>query len=272
MIKKAARAAVYRVKPNVPERIYAVNTVERTHLDDVVKDDELVRPTRLQPVPARAVARRPLDQVLIVSEAVRFIDELGRDRLTMRQLGARLGVEAMALYRYVPGREQLLDAVVEMVMDELYRDTMVVEQAATWQEYLQQLAHGVRRLAIAHPQVFPLVATRPPAAPWLRPPLRSLRWVEGFLEGLAHYGFTAEACVLAYRAFATFLLGHLLLETGTLAMSTNKADDVEFIESSDLSDYPRLTALAPQLSRDEYSGEFDAALEDLLNRLDLARR
>ncbi|HEX8511355.1 MAG TPA: helix-turn-helix domain-containing protein, partial [Propionibacteriaceae bacterium] len=64
--------------------------------------------------------RRALDQLSILHEAVRFIDEHGVQNLTMRRLGSRLGVEAMALYRYIPGREQLLDGVVEVVMDELY--------------------------------------------------------------------------------------------------------------------------------------------------------
>src|SRR3954449_2754 len=106
----------------------------------------------------------------MLGEAIRFIHQQGLERLTMRQLCARLGVEAMALYRYVPGREQLLDGVVEVLMDDLYRDTMVESQATSWSAYLQDLAHGVRRLALAHPQIFPLVASRPPAAPWLRPP------------------------------------------------------------------------------------------------------
>jgi AcrR family transcriptional regulator len=206
--------------------------------------------------------------MLILDEAIRFIDEQGRDRLTMRQLGARLGVEAMALYRYVPGREQLLDGVVEVLMDELYEDTMVDNDAATWQEYLQRLAHGVRRLALHHPQVFPLVASRPPAAPWLRPPLRSLRWVEAFLEGLAGYGFSRSGSVAAYRAFATFLLGHLLLETAaTVGLPTRPEDDMEVIESNDLADYPLITELGPQLAVDMFGDEFDAALEDLINRL-----
>ncbi len=212
--------------------------------------------------------RRPLSQLAILTEAIRFIDEQGRDRLTMRQLGARLGVEAMALYRYVPGREQLLDGVVEVLMDELYNDTMVDNRATTWQDYLQQLAHGVRRLALAHPQVFPLVASRPPAAPWLRPPLRSLRWVEAFLEGLAGYGFSRAASVSTYRAFATFLLGHLLLETAAaIGLPSRPEDDIEFIESNDLADYPLITELGPQLAVDMFSDEFDAALEDLINRL-----
>src|ERR687894_3166523 len=79
--------------------------------------------------------RRTLDRLVILKEAVRFIDAHGRDRLTMRRLGAELGVEAMALYRYVPGRDQLLDGVVEVVMDELYGMTMNRPLPPSWQEF-----------------------------------------------------------------------------------------------------------------------------------------
>ena len=44
-------------------------------------------------------------------------------------------------------------------------------------------------------------------------------------------------------------------------------DDVEFIESNDLADYPLITELSPQLAEDMFGDEFDAALEDLINRL-----
>src|SRR3982750_1388615 len=110
--------------------------------------------------------RAGLDQRRIVDAAVAFIDEHGLRKLTMQRLGAYLGVEAMALYRYVPGREALLDAVVESVVDELFGDPAVpLEAHAGWVDYLQRLAHGLRRIALSHPEVFPLVATRPPAAP-----------------------------------------------------------------------------------------------------------
>ena len=213
--------------------------------------------------------RRHLGRDLILREAVRFIDERGQERLTMRRLGAELSVEAMALYRYVPGREQLLDGVVDYVMNELYETTMTGERATTWQEYLQQIAHGVRKVAIAHPRIFPMVAVRPPAAPWLRPPLRSLRWVEGFLEALAAFGFSAQESVMVYRAFATFLLGHLLLETATLAGEGEPVveDGTEDGEPDELSEYPRLTSLSAQLSRDAFADEFDDALHDLIKRV-----
>lgn len=213
--------------------------------------------------------RRPLGRDLILREAVRFIDERGQERLTMRRLGAELSVEAMALYRHVPGREQLLDGVVDYVMNELYETTMTGERATSWQAYLQQMAHGVRKVAIAHPRIFPMVAVRPPAAPWLRPPLRSLRWVEGFLEALAAFGFSAQQSVMVYRAFATFLLGHLLLETATLAGDVEVAveDGVEAAKTDELSAYPRLTSLSAQLSQDAFENEFGDALHDLIKRV-----
>jgi AcrR family transcriptional regulator len=242
----------------------------------VTDDDRAAQPLRpgsQGPGLSGRPPRRPLDQALIVREAVRFIDESGRELLTMRRLGARLGVEAMALYRYLPGREALLDAVVEALMDELYDATMTGEYTSSWQEYLQELAHGVRALALAHPRIFPLVASRPPAAPWLRPPLRSLRWVEDFLTGLAHHGFNDADSVLAYRAFSTFLLGHLLLESSSVSGEpiSPEYEGQAVARGQDLSEYPRLRRLEVPLSQNAFAEEFDDALEDLIHRIDVAR-
>src|SRR3982751_1051844 len=137
--------------------------------------------------------RPGLDRQRIVDAAIRYIDEHGLNDLSMRRLGAYLGVEGMALYRHLPGREALVDAVVEEGVGELCGDPEVyLEARAGWVDYLQRLAHGLRRIALAHPEVFPLVATRPPAAPWVRPPLRSLRWIESLLEVMLQAGFSDE--------------------------------------------------------------------------------
>ncbi|HEY5979640.1 MAG TPA: TetR/AcrR family transcriptional regulator [Microlunatus sp.] len=218
------------------------------------------------------VPRRPLDQMRILHAAVGFIDTNGLGKLTMRRLGAHLGVEAMALYRYVPGREQLLDGVVEVVMDELYENTRAGGLSTSWQEYLQMQAHAVRTLALTHPRIFPLVATRPPSAPWLRPPLRSLRWVESFLEGLRDYGFAPRVSVAVYRSFATFLLGALLLEAGTLEdLTITEKVNLAFIETDDLASYPIIAEMANELKDGGFETEFEAALEDLIERVAVMR-
>lgn len=112
-------------------------------------------------------ARVPLDRDRIVSAAIEFIDIEGLPRLTMRRLGESLNVEAMALYRYMPGKEDLLDAVVDCLVLSLADDVEVLSEPADgWQDFLQRLAHGVRRVALAHPKVpaSRLKATRGPLA------------------------------------------------------------------------------------------------------------
>ena len=216
--------------------------------------------------------RTPLDRQRIVAAAVAFIDENGLAGLSMRRLGSTLHVEAMSLYRYVPGRESLLDAVVDSIINEMYDDDEILDRPRDgWQDFLQRLAHGVRRIALAHPKAFPLVASRPPEAPWLRPPLRNLQWVESFLDGLTSEGFSDEAAVAAYRGFTSFLLGHLLLEVSSHGADVGPLDvlDDDSTENPALAGYPHVRRLSDALSEDHAAAEFEEALENLLDRLTL---
>ena len=225
-----------------------------------------------------AALRTGLNRQRILEAAVEFIDREGLPALTMRRLGGHLGVEAMALYRYVPSREELLDGVVESMLAGLHEDPDVDLDGETgWQDYLQRLAHGIRRIALAHPSVFPLVATRPPAAPWIRPPLRSLPLLESFFTVLTRSGFTDEMAVVAYRGYTTFLLGHLLLEVSHRGVALTAEDEAEQPTDPHPSDvglerYPHLRRLEDLLDEDETVTEFEEALESLLDRLELLTR
>ncbi len=224
-----------------------------------------------EPAPSARVA---LDRDRIITAAITFIDEHGLAGLTMRRLGERLGVEAMSLYRYIPGKEDLLDAVVQRLVLSMEHDERVLREPRDgWQDFLQRLAHGVRRVALAHPKVFPLIASRPPEAPWLRPPLRSIDWVESFLAALTSEGFTDDAAVGGYRAFTSFLLGHLLLEVATHGGDVGPLDVVEDGSPHDagLEDHPTVRRLRGALAEDHAALEFEDALENLLERMALIR-
>ena len=267
---------------------------------------------------ARGRTPRRLSQRRIVDEALALVDEQGIAAATMRSVGDRLGVQAMSLYRYVSSREQMLDLVVERIVDELGADREVdMHPVRGWRDYLARLARGVRRYALGHPHAFPLVATRPTEAPWVNPPLRSLRWIEAMLQGLHDEGLSDEQVVFTYRAFNSFLLGFLLLETSAVALRDPKPGDGSFqkgptddgsdpvdvgdpvpggltparsaqeresIDDADPQTGAQATALAPGggldparfpfvhrlqpgLTEDRYGEEFDAALEDLLDRV-----
>lgn len=227
---------------------------------------------------ARELLREPLSRAVVIDEALAMIDESGPQGLSMRKLAQRLEVHAMSLYTYVSGREDMLEAVVARLLDHLIRD-LAQEPTQTWKGYLQALAHQVRAIAVDHPQAFPLVATRHPATPWLRPPLHSVYIVEDLLAHLAAGGFDDTKMVATYRAFSSFLLGQLLLESATRGADTGPGEeppdegnapiphrdgDVEV----DLTGAPLVHRLQPQLSEDHSAEEFETGLETLLNRLD----
>lgn len=221
--------------------------------------------------------RATLSREIIVKAALEAIDESGPEGLTMRALGQRLGVQAMSLYGYVTGREDLLEAVVSHLLEGL-TENLDGQLSQSWQGYLQALAHQVRAIVVEHPSAFPLVATRHPATPWLRPPLRSVALVEDLLANLSASGFNDDQLVGAYRSFSSFLLGQLLLEAATRGANTSPveepldegdADIANRDDNVDLSQAPLVTRLRPMLSEDHSAEEFEIGLETLLNRLEM---
>jgi TetR/AcrR family transcriptional regulator, tetracycline repressor protein len=218
----------------------------------------------------RAAGRRPLSLDLIVTQTLALIDERGIAEASMPTVGERLGVQAMALYRYVNNREELFDAVVERVVNELDDDPQVRAAANSddWRIYLESLAQGVRRYAIAHPHVFPLVATRPPSAPWVNPPLRSLRWIESMLSTLQRVGFTDDQILFTYRSFNSFLLGYLLLETSAHVLNDPKPGDGSFQTGDDNGQHDPVDATDPvpaSLSPTRTSAQREQISDDMSN-------
>ncbi len=233
--------------------------------------------------PAAEVAsetrRRSLSREVVLDAAIELMNAEGVQKLTMRRLGEALGVEAMSLYRYVNGREDLLEGVAATLVAQIHVDPgSELEPVNGWQGVLQWLAHSVRRLALEHPNAFPLMATRHPAAPWLRPPLRSLRVVEEFLQALISRGMNEEQAARTYRAFTSFLLGHLLLEVAQRGAETapvhvpfdeGGASVANHDQEQNLEQFPTVRHLQKQLSEDHSDDEFERALEALLDRIDL---
>lgn len=228
------------------------------------------------PKKTRSESRARLDRQTIIEAAVELIDEQGVQGLSMRRLGTEMGVEGMALYHYVSGREDILEAVVDDLLAEI--PTRVdAHQTTSWQNYLQVLAYEIRRAAMAHPAVFPLAASAHPAAPWLRPPLRSIALVEHFLTSMNARGFDDPRAVDAYKVFTNFLVGSLLLEAAmrgeTLAIidegiNEGDADVPERDHSMGLEEAPLVRRMEERLSEDTSQQEFEIGLESLIDRIE----
>jgi AcrR family transcriptional regulator len=115
-----------------------------------------------RPLPhGRQRQRQPLNRDVIVAAALEIVEEQGLKSLTMRALGDRLGVEAMALYHYFPSKEALLEAVGEVggtveAQFGAFFDHME-EQGATPGEIVTALGLRYIEFAEQHPGQFHLL-------------------------------------------------------------------------------------------------------------------
>lgn len=217
-----------------------------------------------------------LNRTRIIEVATAYIDTHGPESMTMRRLGSHLGVEAMALYRHVEGKDQLLAAVVDGLVDDLLDDPRITAKTDSWEEYLRTVGTAMRDLEADHPRTFPLIVTRPPEAPWLRPPLRSIRWVEHFLSTLLAHGFSHRHAVRTYKAFTSFLLGPLLLEAASRGGDISPVGDGKegagkgrAGATEDPKNHPTVIELQDLLSSDHADREFAEGLDSLIERLRL---
>ena len=115
-----------------------------------------------EPGPRRG--RRPaLSLGEIVGSAIALADRDGLEAVTMRRLADAVGVGAMALYTYVPGKAELLDLMLDRVYAELPRDPW----PDAWRERVAALARENRALYDAHPWAAAVATGRPPLGPGL---------------------------------------------------------------------------------------------------------
>ncbi|MFC6019319.1 TetR/AcrR family transcriptional regulator [Plantactinospora solaniradicis] len=142
----------------------------------------------------------------IVAAALRVIDTDGLDALTMRRLGAELGVAAMSLYRHLSNRDAVLAAVVNHLAAEAVTD---LEPGDSWSEALTRFGTVYRRMLLAHPRAVPLLATHPMDID------AGLRLMGGVLDRFAAAGLSQAEALTAVQSVAVFVLGHALAQVGT---------------------------------------------------------
>ena len=202
---------------------------------------------------------------LVLATALELIDRDGADALSMRRLAAALDRDPMILYRHAPGKAALLDGVVETVLAQLRVDPADPD----WAAQLRAVARDYRALALAHPNVVPLLVTRPLATPLALRPHGTLRPLEDIIALLTRAGFSGPDALHVYRAFFGFLNGHLLNELQELVESPDETDDLLRLGLYRLpiSEFPLLRSLAHALAAYDGAAELERGLDILLTGL-----
>ena len=141
-----------------------------------------------EPVSRRGQRARPaLSRAAIIGAGLRIGDGEGLQAVTMRRVAAELDTSASALYVYIRGRDDLLDAMFDHVMAE-------VADAATprgsWRERLSTLLIKSVKAASGHGGLAQVALSRIPSGP-------NAQKITGQVRALLAEGQIAEAAVPA---------------------------------------------------------------------------
>jgi len=183
-----------------------------------------------------------LTRELIVKTALELVDGEGLKALSMRRLGAALGVDPMAVYYHIPNKQALLDAIVEAVMGAI--DLSVDDPAAPPEERVMRAAHAYRDVLLGHANALPILLTHGPATP------AALRPVELLIGILRDAGLPPAKALAGMNVVAAAVRGVV----GMLASGENERPTGEEIEAMTQNipagEFPHLWETMP------YAGEF----------------
>ena len=154
---------------------------------------------------------RNLDYGAIVGAAMKLADHDGIEAVSMRSVASALDAGTMSLYRYVAGKDDLLD----LILDEAYGQIPLPPRSRSdWRKQLKMVAVETRRVLKKHAWVSSLITMRPNLGP------NYLRWFEFLLETTSSSGRSVEARMRMIGTLWAYVSGFIAYELGE--METNR--------------------------------------------------
>lgn len=209
-----------------------------------------------------STTRPPLSRERILQAAVDLADRGGLGALTMRRLGSDLGVEAMALYKHVANKDEILDGIVDLVFGEIE----IPSEADDWKEAMRRRAMSAREVLSRHSWAIGLVEARDSTGPTV------LRYQNAILGNLRSAGFSIENAAHAFSLLDSYVYGRVIQENSTPIRSSEEWTDSResILEQDMIGEYPHIVEIMENAGRIGFSfdGEFEYGLQLILEALE----
>ena len=157
--------------------------------------------------------RAGLSPELIVAEAARLVDEVGRERLTLSELANRFGVAQPSLYKHVNGLDGLNRLLTIQVLREVGETMRRASTGKAREDAVRALAQAYRAYALAHPGRYAYVLRAPtPGDDALQAAAAEILSVLD--DVFTGYGISGSDAIDAARFVRSALHGFVSLELG----------------------------------------------------------
>jgi AcrR family transcriptional regulator len=222
-------------------------------------------PASADAAPERARHRIPLNRDRVLRAALALADQSGIESLSMRKLGAAVGVEAMSLYNHVANKEDLLDGMIDLVFSEI--DLPSEEDG--WREAMRRRAVAARDVLGRHRWAIGLMESRTTPGP------ETLRHHDAVIGCLRRAGFPVALVAHAYSVLDSYIYGFALQERGLPFDSPEETSELAqaILARFPVDEYPHLAELTFEHVLKpgyDYGLEFEFGLDLILNGLEQA--
>lgn len=200
----------------------------------------------------RTRKKQPVTRERIIEAAIEVADEVGLAGLSLRGVAARLNVTPMALYNHIADKSELEDVVVAHILEQMLHPVKITARTP-WQKILRDIAGELKRALAEHPMVLQV---------FTRFPLHQscIALAEQAHQAFLRAGMPIEDCALAFKLFADFISGSVLVEHQFSV--EHRTDDLEktLFSSAYATQFPETVRAAQALGRAR-KPHFDLAID-----------
>jgi AcrR family transcriptional regulator len=206
-----------------------------------------------------------MDVGRIVDTALKLIDEVGIQAVTLRMLADALNSGTATLYRHFNGKDELLALVADSILGEVRVPPEELD-GLTWREAVNSAAEAFYAALCRHPNALPLLAAQVPVGP------NALRAREQLITLFLRHGFPVGLAARAFTAIGHYVIGFAIQQHGPgTPLAEDQAQLRDYYHSLDPAAYPATTAAADELTSVPLHDEFRFGLGLLLDGLEQAR-
>jgi AcrR family transcriptional regulator len=209
--------------------------------------------------------RTPLSRSRVLQAAVALADGAGLGAFSIRGLAQELGVVPMALYKHVANKDELLDAMVDIVFSEIELPSGDLD----WRSAMRCRAISTREALRRHSWAVGMMESRHPGP-------ANLRNHNAVMGCLREAGFPFEMAIHAYSVQDAYIYGFALQEKDLAFESPDSAGKAAQRRAETIGSpehYPHLLEIATKLPESGYDSavEFAWGLDLILAGLEQLR-